>query len=125
MITLFLTIFAAILNAVMDTIAIKYNKSIFPKLFPTKNQFFNPSVSWKNKYKNNDPTLGPKFFGSTTFLAFTTDAWHLAKSLMLILLFIGVVCYLPIINPVLDIILFYIVFGATFELFWSKIFVKG
>ena len=49
MITLFLTIIAGILNAAMDSIAMKYNKSIFPKLFPTKDQFFNPLVSWKNK----------------------------------------------------------------------------
>lgn len=125
MITLFLTIIAGILNAAMDSIAMKYNKSIFPKLFPTKDQFFNPLVSWKNKYKNGNPAQGPKFFGSTTFLAFTTDAWHLFKTSMLTLLFIGAVCYSPIIYPVLDVILFYIAFGTTFELFWSKIFVNG
>lgn len=44
-----------------------------------KQNWWNPNISWKNKYKNNDPTQGPKFFGSTTFLVWLTDAWHFSK----------------------------------------------
>lgn len=42
-------------------------------------QFWNPDISWTNKYKNHDPSQGPKFFGSTDFLVWTTDGWHLMK----------------------------------------------
>ncbi len=38
--------------------------------------WWNGKVSWTNKYKNNDPTQGPAFFGSTTFLVAMTDAPH-------------------------------------------------
>jgi hypothetical protein len=41
--------------------------------------FWNPALSWKNKYKNNDPALGPKFAGSTNVFVFTTDAYHLLR----------------------------------------------
>lgn len=43
-------------------------------------QFWNPALSWKNKYKNNDPAQGPKFVGSTNVFVFTTDAYHLLRT---------------------------------------------
>ncbi len=42
--------------------------------------FWDPAKSWKNKYRNNDPRQGEKFPGSTTFFAFTTDAYHLLRT---------------------------------------------
>lgn len=41
--------------------------------------FFNGKQSWLNKYRDRDPYKGPAYFGSTTFLAFTTDGVHLAE----------------------------------------------
>jgi hypothetical protein len=41
-----------------------------------KGPFFGPD-SWKNKYKHNDPAMGPAFPGSTTIFVATTDFWHL------------------------------------------------
>lgn len=38
--------------------------------------WWNGKVSWTNKYMNNDPSQGPAFFGSTTFLVAMTDAPH-------------------------------------------------
>lgn len=50
----------------------------FKRQFPGANdRWFNPSVSWKNKYRNNDPEAGPKFFGSTSVLIMFTDQYHL------------------------------------------------
>ena len=49
--------------------------------YPNVNEhYWNPDVSWTNKYKNGDPTQGPKYFGSTTFLAWTTDGYHLLRT---------------------------------------------
>ena len=45
--------------------------------------------SWTRKYKNNDHTQGPAFFGSTTFLVFITDGWHLMQELYKWLLILG------------------------------------
>jgi hypothetical protein len=41
--------------------------------------FWNGKVSWLNKYRNRDPKQGPAYFGSTSFLVFTTDGPHLAN----------------------------------------------
>ena len=49
--------------------------------YPNVNEhYWNPDVSWTNKYKNGDPLYGPKYFGSTTFLAWTTDGYHLLRT---------------------------------------------
>ena len=40
-------------------------------------QFWDPRVSWKNKYKNRDVSQGMTFRGK--YLVFTTDGWHLMK----------------------------------------------
>jgi hypothetical protein len=52
----------------------------FNAVFPNANQqFWNASISWKNKYKNGDYTQGPKFPGSTTIFVWTTDGYHLMR----------------------------------------------
>lgn len=50
----------------------------FKRQFPKTNpQWFNPAISYRNKYKNNDSQQGPKFFGSTTIFVMFTDQYHL------------------------------------------------
>ena len=50
----------------------------FHRKFPGANtQWFNPNVSWKNKYENGDPEEGEKFPMSTTMFVMTTDQYHL------------------------------------------------
>jgi hypothetical protein len=130
MITLFLLFLAGALNATMDVLSFRYKTSIFSKY--TKLQaFFNPQESWVNKYKDNNPNLGPKFFGSKTFLVFLTDAWHLAKMLMITLFTLSIVFYNPIIvtesifvNIVGNLLLLHSAFSLSFELFFSKILIK-
>lgn len=46
----------------------------FPKANPA---WFNPNVSWTNKYKNADPNAGAKFPLSTSVLVMFTDQYHL------------------------------------------------
>lgn len=130
MITLFLLFLAGALNATMDVLSFRYKTSIFSK-YTKLQEFFNPQESWVNKYKNNNPELGPKFFGSKTFLVFLTDAWHLAKMLMITSFTLAIVFYNPVIvtesifvNIVANLLLMRVVFSATFELFFSKILIK-
>jgi hypothetical protein len=125
MISLILVILAAIINAAMDTLNARYDRSVFYNPNWTKfNQFTNPATSWQNKWKNGDRKQGELFFGSSTFLVWTTDAWHLLKTLMLACYSIAIVTYSPIIHPIIDAIAYWIIFGVAFELFWAKIFLK-
>ena len=49
----------------------------FEATFPnTDPQFWDPEISWTNKYKNGDPLQGARFPGSTTILVGTTDGYH-------------------------------------------------
>jgi Flp pilus assembly protein TadB len=125
-----LIIISAICKAIMDVISFKYNDSIFKKW-----KWFDPSISWSNKYKNNDPKKGPLFFGSTTFLVWTTDAWHFFQMIMLSCFIICIILGINLLLPkmilikiiVIDIILFCILkilYGGVFELFYKYILKK-
>ena len=50
-----------------------------PDNFPERwnKMYWDDRVSWRNKYQNGDPAQGERFFGSTSFLVWTTDAKHL------------------------------------------------
>lgn len=71
---------AGLFNGLCDSLQFHYEKTgISPD-----NKYWNPAISWKNKYKNCDPEQGPAFPLSTTVLVFMTDAWHLFKSLQML-----------------------------------------
>lgn len=73
-ITMFL---AGAANGVAEDLQFHYGE--FENTFPNANpEFWNPDLSWRNKYLNGDPGQGPAYFGSTTFLASTTDGYHAA-----------------------------------------------
>lgn len=40
-------------------------------------RFWDSRESWRNKYRGGNPDNGPAYLGSTTLLAWTTDAKHL------------------------------------------------
>jgi hypothetical protein len=123
MISLVLVALAGVFNAVMDVLNFKFHSSIFR--FWNNQQWINPSLSSANKWKyENSIWAGERFFGSSTFLVFITDMWHLSKFLMLLLITSSVVFYHPIINWYVDWLLMYVCFTATFEIFYSKIFIK-
>ncbi len=74
-----------------------YHYSAFKRQFPNANEsYWNPNLSWKNKYKNGKPELGAKYFGSTTFLVFTTDGKHMLDIVAHVPLYFGVV--IPLCN---------------------------
>ena len=60
---------------------IKWHYYEFEEAFPNANpQFWNPKYSSQNKYKNGITSMGPKYFGSTSFLVWTTDGYHLVNA---------------------------------------------
>jgi len=118
-------ILAAICNAIMDTIAFKYKRSIFKNL---SSQYWNPAKSWRNKYKNKMVFNGPAFIGSTTVLSFLTDAWHLFQFLSNSFLALSVVIiYHETVNQNLWyslglFIILKVIWGTVFEFLYSTVF---
>ena len=76
-------------NAVMDTISFRYDKSVFSN-FNHFQHWLDPRISWKNKWKNGDPTQGEAFVFSSTAFA-TTDAWHFFKAVTIICVLLAIV----------------------------------
>lgn len=73
-------LFAGIFRGLREVIQFRYDN--FKEMFPFVNDnFWNPKISWRNKYKNNNPELGEKFYFSTSFLVFLTDGYHLLANL--------------------------------------------
>ncbi len=119
-ISLILIILAAISEAIMDTLQFHYDKSIF-KSNP-KQYFWNPLISWANKYKQDLKT--PRFIGSTSLFVFATDAWHLFKFIRTSTIFISI-GLIALITDKLLMVAFYvivlrIVFGICFTCCFNK-----
>lgn len=131
MITFILVTLAGIFNAVMDKIAFNYSSSIFKNLNP---RFWNLKESWKNQWKwPLEPFTGRYYFGlykpryrenfpySSTVLVWMTDAWHLAKAIMLGLLMLAITNYTPVLGLLLDSLIYYCAFTICFTYFYSYI----
>ena len=126
--TLILT--ASICNAVMDITSHKFHQSIFnsSKFNPL---FWNPSVSWKNKYINGDVNQGRKqwiIFGlKINIHPSFTDSWHLFKSIMIFCLMGAVVLYNShgLIYDLGLFIIYGISWNITFSLFYKRILKKN
>lgn len=123
MTSFFLLLFAGGCNAVMDITTHKFEKSIFSDF---DKQWWNPAVSWLNKYEVpaawNDYKLVRRhieFIGIDTGIVIPvvfTDGWHLFKSLMLTSIVVAVVFYEPIFDKWwLDLIMSRLAFGIGFN----------
>ena len=73
-------------KAICDVSECCFNNSKLAKLNPL---FWDKHKSWKNKWKGGVAANGEKFFGSSTFLVWITDAWHLFNMLSYLSLFIA------------------------------------
>jgi hypothetical protein len=89
------------------------------------NRFWDNSVAWTNKWKNNDPKNGEAFLGSSTIFGCFVDGWHLTKFLWLIHVFSAVILFKPISDYFLvDLVILYAVFGLGHEFFWKLLKLK-
>lgn len=80
--------------------------------------------AWKNKYKGDLKT--PKFFGSTTFLVWTTDVYHLTRMITRVLfaitfILVGLSGFTDITLIGLAVII-YLIWTGGFHLVYSIIF---
>ena len=90
-----LLLIAGLSSGLMDTLAFHFTKDNYLWRFKS-NWFGNPADTWVNKYKNYPEDKSPKYWGATTFLSFTTDAWHFFKFFQLQSFKLVVVLLLPI-----------------------------
>jgi hypothetical protein len=90
LIIIFLILIAIFSNVMMDELDFHYSRLI-GKLISSKGEsWWNPALSWHNKYIEGSKILTYIF---STVLVWTTDAWHFFKtlflfSIILILLFV-------------------------------------
>jgi hypothetical protein len=114
---------ASVSESIMDKIQFHYDKSIFSQ-DNYKQTFWNPNLSWVNKWKDSSAKQ-EKFLGSSTIFVFTTDAWHLFKFFRNTFLFIG----LPLLsfgsmNIILAAILARIIYGLIFTICFDNLLIK-
>lgn len=78
--TLILVYFSGFFKGYNDVLDHHYVE--FKRIHPNANdQWWNPKLSWTNKYKNHTSSQGAAFWKSTTLLVPVTDADHAASSL--------------------------------------------
>ena len=100
---------SAILNAFMDTSCDHFYNSIFSKLNP---KFWAMQISWQY---------------SKTVFGYHIDAWHIAKSTMLILIFTSMSLNVrgnDLIHILMNIVIYGILWNIIFNLFYNRIFIK-
>lgn len=126
--SIFFFILAAVCNSLMDKILFHWYKFRWKdKLNP---QYWNPAISWKNKYIDGNPQKALKYKGLLGFLANFLDAWHLFKMIMIISFSLSVICF-PIAfkfcifkNYWLNGLLWLIVLGAAWNIPFNYCFHK-
>ena len=111
---------AGFFKAVMDKLQFHWHRSVFA-INPVKYRdiFWNPTLSWANKYEVGTNYKVEKFKFSTTLLVFLTDAWHLAQMSMTLLLFVGIGLVGYSSDSFLELILYVasarVLYGVVFE----------
>jgi len=123
MVSLLFICLAAICNAIMDTLSHHYPVSIFK--YKDK-QWWDPSVSWRNKYNLGKVYLGRRKFNGLIIPVFLTDAWHLFKQLMIVFIFLSIVTFENIcVNDIFGFVVILLIYGfswwAFFTLFYKRI----
>ena len=117
----------AVFNSVMDVLQFRYSRSVFAD--SADERFFNPKVSWRNKWEDGDPAKGEAYPGSSTVFVLFTDAWHLAQFLMFTCFELAVVFLLYKLYKLkwywllLVFLAMKLVFGLVFELFFAYVLV--
>ncbi len=110
MLSILFWITAAILWAVADKVEtrIAYNTSIFEG---------HDSIFWCKEIAAWHMPFVP-------FTTYRPDAWHLSKSIILILMALAILCYKPIVSPLVDFILLGAAWNLVFNIFYNKILLK-
>jgi hypothetical protein len=110
-----LALVALLANVTSDEIRFRYSR-LFGKILNNKlAQWFNPAVSWQNKYYFKNKFL--TFLLSTGFV-FLTDLWHFLKFVTLNCIFLILIILLePSRNILLTLLFWNLCWGVLYEFF--------
>jgi hypothetical protein len=126
MISLICIILAAICNAVMDRLMIKYIN--LPE--SRKDDYygwysFDPLAKWKRRIWGNEKAYNVLFYKLKIKTKWLTDncndAWHFFKSLMIIFLALSVVFHKQQFCILIDFLIFGFIWNVIFNTFYNKI----
>jgi len=120
---------SGITDAIMDTLSSHYSISIFKNF---NEQFWNPSVSWRNKYVDGDVSKG---FIKWNILWFKitkpvqlTDAWHFLKMMKEVFnvsaITMAAAPYIGLHFALICELIYFIVLGTTRNFWFSKFYDK-
>jgi hypothetical protein len=135
-ISIVLLLIAGIAKSVQDTLAHHYSSSIFSDKEKYNPVFWNPKLSWMNKYPY-DPQTGKldtskeRFFGSTTILVAFTDAWHLFQLISINLLggstflLALLLCDETIGRKLIALIAALVIYKTVFQIFYKYIWISS
>ena len=122
---------AAICNALMDTI--QFHWCTFRWNNQVNDQWWNPTISWRNKYIDGDPKKGLRFKGIWGGLSNFLDAWHFFKMTQIFLIVFSIIsfpfsfkiCFFDSYfwNELIWVIIFGVAWNVPFNIFFTKIFV--
>jgi hypothetical protein len=112
-------------NAIMDKITHHYDTSIF-KTFK-KRYWWDPSMSWENKYILGKPTNGRvKWYFGLNKPVQLTDAFHFFKMLMIIFICSSIVCglFTDIKSTPFNFLIILLAYGTTWNVVFSAFYDK-
>jgi hypothetical protein len=127
--SLLMVVCATITDAGMDVLSSRYEKSIFSH-WPNQRGWWDPQLSWKNKWKDGDPRQGPAFPLSTTTLVTVTDGWHFLKTCTIGFILAGLLAPFSLLVRLrwfawLGVLLVvYQIYGLVFESCYNFLFMK-
>lgn len=112
----------AMFNAMMDTVSHHFTTSVFKN---KKSSFWNPEYSWMNKYKkmgSNGVDMDKRrmLFWKIPMPSQLSDFWHMAKTLMIVSISIGVATFTPYVFWI-DLLFIGYFWNITFSLFYDTL----
>ena len=84
-------------------------------------QYWDKHKSWRNKWKGGVAANGEEYFGSSTFLVWTTDAWHLFNILSYLSMFMIGILAVSLSKNLLFLTVVFLLCFTTFELIYRYI----
>ncbi len=121
---------ASVSNSAMDALTTRYDRSVFHSLPERWQPWFDPQVSYKNKWKDGDRTRGEAFPLSSTALVPATDAWHFFKWLTVLCLWAAILAPFTLLFHlrwyywVLIFVAADVFRGLAFEVFYTRLLIK-
>lgn len=108
--------------AALDILHNRFHESIFKNM---NDLWWDPTFSWRNKYKRRSQYLGPKFIGSTTIFSFVTDAVSMFKFIHIISLFVGLFLIFTFLGPeglIYEFIISFVYHKIVYMAFYNIVF---